>query len=351
MTIADSVRLALGSGVAALLGYLLAWPIPISPQAWTPPPAPGLSVGAIAGLTVLPVPDEATEDVAIGPDGALYTGGESGKVWRLGPDRQAKPFADTHGRPLGMAFSPSGDLVVADTRRGLLSISRTGTVRLLADAAGGRRFGLTDDLAVGPDGKVYFTDASDRPWAANDYRSEIFEHAPNGRLLMYDPATKKTALLVDRMYFPNGVAVSPVGDYVLVAETISYRVVRHWLKGPRAGTQDVFANNLPGFPDGLSASPTGGYWVALVSPRVALLDTLLPHPQVRKVVARIPPALVHQPKRFTAVLRLDAQGHITRTLHDPAHQPYTDVTNAVEHGPHLYLGSLVEHGLAELPLK
>ncbi len=37
------VFVGLGAGFTALLGYLLAWPVPIDPQAWTPPAAPALT--------------------------------------------------------------------------------------------------------------------------------------------------------------------------------------------------------------------------------------------------------------------------------------------------------------------
>ncbi len=34
---------------------------------------------------------------------------------------------------------------------------------------------------------------------------------------------------------------------------------RHWLKGPRAGTTEVLIDRLPGFPDGVSRAPDGGW--------------------------------------------------------------------------------------------
>ena len=37
------VYLGLGAVFTVLLGYLLAWPVPIDPQAWTPPAAPALT--------------------------------------------------------------------------------------------------------------------------------------------------------------------------------------------------------------------------------------------------------------------------------------------------------------------
>ncbi|HEY8189014.1 MAG TPA: hypothetical protein VIF64_23310, partial [Pyrinomonadaceae bacterium] len=43
MTKAKRLLLFPALAIALLLGYLLLWPVPISPQAWTPPPAPSLT--------------------------------------------------------------------------------------------------------------------------------------------------------------------------------------------------------------------------------------------------------------------------------------------------------------------
>jgi sugar lactone lactonase YvrE len=35
------------------------------------------------------------------------------------------------------------------------------------------------------------------------------------------------------MYYSNGVALAPDGSYILVAETGTLRILRHWLQGPK----------------------------------------------------------------------------------------------------------------------
>jgi sugar lactone lactonase YvrE len=40
-----------------------------------------------------------------------------------------------------------------------------------------------------------------------------------GRFLMYDSISKKTKVLIQGLRFPNGVAVSKDGSFVVVAET------------------------------------------------------------------------------------------------------------------------------------
>jgi sugar lactone lactonase YvrE len=64
-------------------------------------------------------------------------------------------------------------------------------------------------------------------------------------------------------------------------------ILRIPLTGP-AGRPGPFASNLPGIPDNMSAAGDGTYWVAFPSPRLPLVDRLMPHPAPRRVAARLP---------------------------------------------------------------
>jgi len=109
-----------------------------------------------------------------------------------------------------------------------------------------------------------------------------------------EPRTKATRVLLSNLHFANGVAVSPDQSFVLVVETGAYRVHRLWLDGPRRGESEIFIDNLPGFPDGISSNGKDKFWLALVSPRDKTLDLLLPHPFLRKIVLRLPTFLQAQ---------------------------------------------------------
>lgn len=80
---------------------------------------------------------------------------------------------------------------------------------------------------------------------------------PTGRLLRYDPATRRTHVVADGIWFANGVALSRDGSYVAVVETVSMRVKRVWLTGEREGQVDVLLDELPGcaFLAGFSCFP------------------------------------------------------------------------------------------------
>ena len=326
----------------------------IFPTSWTPAAAPPYEgayapndhlasierLGSGAGI--------GPEDVAVDGRGRVYGSMSDGRIVRTKPDgTDAEDFADTVGRPLGMDFDRAGNLIVADAYQGLLSIAPDGTIRRLARGHGGRPFRLTDDVDVAPDGTIYFTDASDR-FYLNDYVLDLLEHQPNGRLLAYDPRADSVTAVLYPLYFANGVAVSPDGDFVLVVETGRYRVMRHWLKGPRRGESEVFIDNLPGFPDGISSDGRGTYWLALVSPRDRTIDYLLPRPTARRLLARLPRKLLPAPKRYSFVLGLDGDGNVVQNLQDPD-GGFAQISSVERYGDDLYFGSLAENAMGRLP--
>jgi len=92
-------------------------------------------------------------------------------------------------------------------------------VELLTDTAAGLKFKLTDGVDVAADGTVYFTDSSYKYNLAN-HMTDILEARPHGRLMSFDPATGRTAVLARGLYFANGVAVSPDQASLIYCETV-----------------------------------------------------------------------------------------------------------------------------------
>lgn len=337
-----------------LVLYLLAWPVPVDPVAWTPPVPPALE-GPYAPNTALDAVEridlpsgEGPEDIAVDSLGRIYGGLQDGRIIRLQNDgSDVETFADTGGRPLGLAFDSTGHLIVADAFKGLLSVSPEGEITVLSTEADGLPFGFADDVDVGPDGVIYFSDASSK-YDQHHYKWDLVESRPNGRLLAYDPATGTTNTLLGDLYFANGVAVSPDGTFLLVNETSRYRVRRYWLAGPRQGDSEIIINNLPGFPDGISSNGAGVYWLAVPSPRNALLDNLGPTPFIRKMILRLPEAMQPAPERYAFILGIDGDGRVVHNLQNPTGEPFSIITSVEHVGDMLYLGSLSEPALARI---
>jgi sugar lactone lactonase YvrE len=348
---------ALAVLVIALAAYLLAWPTGMEPVAWTPPPAPSITEGVYAYNEKLKGIQKLARGVGVGPEGInvdavgrVYAGYADGRIMTFAPDGSSwTELGNTRGRPLGITFGPDGGVVIADAKRGLLHLGRK--LRTLAVAAEGVPFRFTDDVDnTRSDKNVYFTDASSK-FGYGRHMTDLLEHGANGRLLQYNVRTKETRMLMSGLHFANGVAVGPDDAYVLVNETAEYRILRYWLKGDKAGTHDVFVDNLPGLPDNLSYNDKGVFWVALFAPRDAMLDELLPgNLYLRTVIAKLPKLLQPRPKPHAFVLGLDLEGKVVANLQYAGADAYAPITSVRQRGAFLYFGSLTYDAIGRLPL-
>lgn len=338
-------------------------PVPRPPAPWlirpaklpatTPPPLVGEWSPVDKRLDdaeLLPVPaSHGPEDVVVGPEGHVFSGTEDGRVWRWPPDPRpgAVPevLADTGGRPLGIEVDPrDGSLVVCDAYRGLLRVTGDGAITDLTNRAGGSRILVCNNAAVARDGTVYFSDSSNR-FPVSHWRRDLLEHRPNGRVLAYDPASGRTAVVAEGFHFPNGVALTPAEDALLVCETVAHQLVRVSLPD---GAVRVLCD-LPAYPDNMSPVGDGTYWIALASPRVALAERLLPHPNLRRLAAVLPVRLQPQPLPHVIAALVDGDGTVLRALHGTSGR-YTMATGVRQHGGTLWLGSLTERAIARIHL-
>lgn len=362
--------------VATLVLYLCFWPVPVAPVAWQAPKDAGYTGdfapnSRLADLEHISLLDAGSaeevagpEDIAIDSQGRVYTGTNGGKIVRFpaGFDgvQSGKPevWADTKGRPLGIDFDARGNLIVADAYLGLLSLDANGAVTVLTNEAGGVPILFADDLDIARDGRIYFSDASTKFGAetfggvGSSSLLDILEHGGHGRLIVYDPQTKTTEVLAKDMNFANGVALAADDSFVLINETGSYRVLRYWLRGPKATADqqpEVWLNNLPGFPDNIERDrSTNLFWVALVSPRSAALDDLSDSPFLRKLVQRLPGFLRPKAIPYVHIIGVDPDGKVVHNLQDPGGGFHAN-TSVYATDTTLYLGSLQETAILAFP--
>jgi sugar lactone lactonase YvrE len=222
---------------------------------------------------------------------------------------------------------------------------------VLTHEAEGKPIVLADDLAIAADGMIYFSDASIYP-LTDHLRMELLDGRPHGRLLAYDPNTRSTRVLLDSLYFANGVTLSPHEDCVLVTETGAYRVTRYWVAGPQKGRRDHFIENLPGFPDNITWNEKDTYWLALASPRKPAVEILQRHPFLRKIILRLPQSWMPAPQATPhgLVLGIDVNGQVIHNLQDPTGKHAMQVTSVLEHEGKLYLGTIGDNAIKRLTL-
>ncbi|XP_032715237.1 adipocyte plasma membrane-associated protein isoform X6 [Lontra canadensis] len=221
----------------------------------------------------------------------------------------------------------------------------------------GRKMSFVNDLTITQDGrKIYFTDSSSK-WQRRDYLLLVMEGTDDGRLLEYDTETKEVKVLLDQLRFPNGVQLSPTEDFVLVAETTMARIRRFYLSGLMKGGADLFVENLPGFPDNIRPSSSGGYWVGMATirsnPGFSMLDFLSERPFIKRMIFKLfsQETVMKFVPRYSLVLELSDSGAFRRSLHDPNGQVVSYISEVHEHDGHLYLGSFRAPFLCRLSLQ
>jgi sugar lactone lactonase YvrE len=355
----------------ALLAYLAFWPVPIEPVAWQAPVSAGYSGphaanDRLAAVEVISVaPEVGPEHIDFGPDGKLYTAVLSGDVLRMNPDGSARQTViNTGGRPLGFDFTANGRLVVADAMRGLLAVGEDGTIEVLTDEIDGDPIVYADAVVIAADGRMYLTDASRRfsPRELGTFDAallDILEHSCTGRVLEYDPSSGRTSLVIDKLCFPNGVALSGDERHLFIAETGEYRIWKidaaaRGLDGPAALAAGdprvaIIAANLPGFPDNLTRSADGRLWTGLTKPRSEAIDEMAGKPWLRALTLRLPRAFWPVPPAYGHVIGFDEDGRVVADLQDPSGR-VPETSGATEYGGRLYVHSLHAEALGAIDL-
>ncbi len=366
------VLLITGAVCAAALAYLLTWPVPVEPVAWSAPKSAGYAGPharneRLAQLQLVKLtPEVGPEHIVFGPDGKLYTAMLSGAVLRMNADGSSmETMANTGGRPLGLDFDANGRLIIADALRGLLALESDGRVRVLTNSVGGDPIRYADAVMVAADGRMVFTDATRRmsPQQYGTFDAALFdiiEQSCTGRVLEFDPAAGSTRIVASGLCFPNGVALTADEQSLIVAETGTYRVLKidrgsnaldagKALRDRSAGVA-ILLDNLPGFPDNVTRGADGRFWTGFTKPRSEAIDGMSGKPWLRSLTLRLPKSLWPVPAAYGHVIAFDELGHVLLDLQDPSGK-LPETSGATEHDGVLYVQSLHADALGVLPLK
>jgi ribose transport system permease protein len=300
------------------------------------------------------------EDVLLDEEGNIYCGNRDGRLLKiLAPDySQVRVLAKIGGRPLGMAFDREGRIVICVASMGLLRVTMDGAVELLTDQTDRSLISVQDDTAIrvaddldiAPDGTIYFTDATKR-YDIENWGLDLLEARPNGRLLSYDPKSRKTRTVCDNLMFPNGVCLTHDGKHLLVASTWGCSILIFDLADIAAGPR-VLVDGLPGYPDNINRSSDGGYWVALAGMRNPVFDQAMRYPAMRRrMTRRVPPTnWLFGNLNLGGVLKIDGKGKVVDALWDAANGPLYMITSMREHRGALYLGGVTNDKIGRLAL-
>uniref|UniRef100_A0A0M3K5N3 Adipocyte plasma membrane-associated protein (inferred by orthology to a human protein) n=1 Tax=Anisakis simplex TaxID=6269 RepID=A0A0M3K5N3_ANISI len=215
-----------------------------------------------------------------------------------------------------------------------------------------------NDLDVVNDDLVIFSDSSSR-WQRRDYFKILMEGIPNGRVFSLVPSTGEVKVLMKDVFFANGVQLFPDKQSFLVAETAMARIKRHWIAGPKKGTTEVFAENLPGLPDNIRLSDDGKtFWVGMANVRrhqqFSLIDFVSEKPVLRKFLLKLIPSpywsILYSKlrTRHAMIIELDLNGQIVSSAHDTYGVLMTEASQVTDDGEYLYMGSFHANFIAKL---
>jgi sugar lactone lactonase YvrE len=148
--------------------------------------------------------------------------------------------------PSGLGFRPDGTLLIVSTEDRKLLAYDGETVDAVADLSALTPADL-GDMVVDRRGRAYIG-------------SQAFE---GGVILRVDPDDTVSVVAHD-LDFPNGMAITPDHQTLIVAESIGRRLTAYTIGVDGAlSNRRVFADELDGPPDGICLDAEGGVWTAM----------------------------------------------------------------------------------------
>jgi gluconolactonase len=201
-----------------------------------------------------------TEGPVWDPAGFLYVSDEEiNKIFRVYPDGHREELISL-GDPDGNTYDLDHKLLdCASVLRAIIRIEPDGKYKVLADRFEGNRFNSPNDVVLGPDGAIYFTDPT------LDLPAGAAQEIPFQGVYRLD-AAGKVRLLTKDLTQPNGLAFSPDGLKFYVDDSKErYIRVYDFLKDGSLANGRVFASEAGptkgGVPDGMKVDRDGNLYV------------------------------------------------------------------------------------------
>ena len=225
----------------------------LSPKFWT-------LISHDAKLTTMATGFGFTEGPVWDPSGFVYVSDETlNKIFRVYPDGRKETLLSL-GDPDGNTFDPQQRLLdCASVLRAIIVVSSDGQYKVLADRFEGKKFNSPNDVVIGPDGAIYFTDPT------LDLVKGEKQEIPFQGVYRLD-AAGHVSLLTKDLSQPNGLAFSPDGHkfYLDDSEQRNIRVYDFSPGGALTHGRifgDESGGPKEGVPDGMRLDRSGNLFV------------------------------------------------------------------------------------------
>lgn len=198
-----------------------------------------------------------TEGPVWDPGNFLYISDEvTNKILKLYPDGHHEEVVSL-GDPDGNTYDKQHRLIdCASVLRAIIAVDPDGKYKVLADRYQGKKFNSPNDVVLGPDGALYFTDPT-----LDLVKGEKKELPYQGVFRLGTDG--KVRLLIKDMSQPNGLAFSPDGHKLYVDDS-DRKEIRVWDVTRDGGVHNgkLFAKmDGPGDPDGMRVDSAGNLYV------------------------------------------------------------------------------------------
>jgi len=201
-----------------------------------------------------------TEGPMWDPSGFLYVSDETlNKIFRVYPDGK-KEEVIALGDPDGNTFDPRHRLIdCASVLRAIIEVTPDGKYKVLADRFESKRLNSPNDVIVGPDGALYFTDPT------LDLVAGEKQEIPFQGVFRLDESGKLTLLTKD-LTQPNGLAFSPDGKKFYVDDSEQRNIRVYDVQSDRTLSHGRIFGEEPGgkndgVPDGIKVDIDGNLFV------------------------------------------------------------------------------------------
>jgi gluconolactonase len=189
--------------------------------------------------------------------GFLYVSDEEqNKIYQVYPDGRKKTLIEL-GDPDGNTFDAQGRLLdCASVLRAIIRVSPDGKYEVLADRYEGKRFNSPNDVVIGPDRAIYFTDPT-----LDLVKGEKQEIPLQGVYRLDEKGAVR--LLVKDMSQPNGLAFSPDGKRLYVDDSQQKNIRVFDFAAGSVSNERLFGdeNEPDGVPDGMRVDLAGNLFV------------------------------------------------------------------------------------------